>query len=37
LRAGFLDGAKEFLLAVADAERTYNRYMKAWPGKRRPQ
>lgn len=30
LRAGFLDGAEGFLLAVANAEGTYYRYMKAW-------
>jgi glycosyltransferase involved in cell wall biosynthesis len=36
LRAGFLDGAEGFLLAVANAEGTYYRYMKAWIAKRRP-
>ena len=36
LRAGFLDGAEGFLLAVANAEGTYYRYMKAWMAKRRP-
>jgi len=30
LRAGFLDGADGFLLAVANAEGSYYRYMKAW-------
>jgi glycosyltransferase involved in cell wall biosynthesis len=30
LRAGFLDGAEGFLLAVASAEGSYYRYMKAW-------
>jgi len=35
LRAGFLDGAEGFLLAVANAEGTYYRYMKAWLAKRR--
>jgi glycosyltransferase involved in cell wall biosynthesis len=30
LRAGFLDGAEGFLLAVATAEGSYYRYMKAW-------
>jgi glycosyltransferase involved in cell wall biosynthesis len=30
LRLGFLDGAEGFLLAVANAEGTYYRYMKAW-------
>jgi hypothetical protein len=29
-RRGFLDGAHGFLLAVANAEGTYYRYMKAW-------
>ena len=29
-RAGFLDGREGFLLAVANAEGTYYRYMKAW-------
>lgn len=30
LRAGFLDGREGFLLAVANAQGTYYRYMKAW-------
>jgi len=30
LRAGFLDGREGFLLAVATAEGSYYRYMKAW-------
>jgi glycosyltransferase involved in cell wall biosynthesis len=30
LRGGFLDGPEGFLLAVANAEGTYYRYMKAW-------
>lgn len=30
LRAGFLDGREGFLLAIANAEGTYYRYMKAW-------
>jgi glycosyltransferase involved in cell wall biosynthesis len=30
MRAGFLDGREGFLLAVANAEGTYYRYMKAW-------
>ena len=30
LRLGFLDGAEGFLLAVANAEGSYYRYMKAW-------
>jgi glycosyltransferase involved in cell wall biosynthesis len=30
VRAGFLDGREGFLLAVANAEGTYYRYMKAW-------
>ena len=38
LRAGFLDGRRGFLLAVANAEGTYYKYMKAWmaqqPGSR---
>jgi len=29
-RAGFLDGCEGFLLAVANAEGAYYRYMKAW-------
>ena len=41
-RAGFLDGREGFLLAVANAEGTYYRYMKAWlmrrgAGKRGPE
>jgi glycosyltransferase involved in cell wall biosynthesis len=35
LRLGFLDGAEGFLLAVANAEGTYYRYMKAWLARRR--
>lgn len=36
LRSGFLDGREGFLLAVANAEGTYYRYMKAWlKGRRR--
>jgi glycosyltransferase involved in cell wall biosynthesis len=35
LRAGFLDGREGFLLAVANAEGTYYRYMKAWIAARR--
>jgi glycosyltransferase involved in cell wall biosynthesis len=35
LRAGFLDGPQGFLLAVATAEGTYYRYMKAWLAGRR--
>lgn len=35
LRAGFLDGQEGFLLAVANAEGTYYRYMKAWLAGRR--
>lgn len=34
LRAGFLDGREGFLLAVANAEGTYYRYMKAWLAQR---
>jgi hypothetical protein len=30
LRGGFLDGPEGFLLAVANAEGSYYRYMKAW-------
>ena len=30
LRRGFLDGPEGFLLAVANAEGTYYRYVKAW-------
>lgn len=36
LRAGFLDGAEGFLLAVANAEGSYYRYMKAWLSTRQP-
>ena len=35
LRAGFLDGREGFLLAVANAEGTYYRFMKAWLATRR--
>jgi glycosyltransferase involved in cell wall biosynthesis len=35
LRAGFLDGAEGFLLAVANAEGSYYRYMKVWLAARR--
>ena len=35
LRGGFLDGAEGFLLAVANAEGSYYRYMKAWLAGRR--
>jgi glycosyltransferase involved in cell wall biosynthesis len=34
-RLGFLDGHEGFLLAVANAEGTYYRYMKAWLAGRR--
>jgi glycosyltransferase involved in cell wall biosynthesis len=34
-RFGFLDGREGFLLAVANAEGTYYRYMKAWLAGRR--
>jgi glycosyltransferase involved in cell wall biosynthesis len=34
-RLGFLDGAEGFLLAVANAEGSYYRYMKAWLERRR--
>jgi glycosyltransferase involved in cell wall biosynthesis len=34
LRLGFLDGTAGFLLAVANAEGTYYRYMKAWLARR---
>lgn len=34
-RLGFLDGREGFLLAVANAEGTYYRYMKAWLEARR--
>jgi hypothetical protein len=33
-RLGFLDGAEGFLLAVANAEGSYYRYMKAWLARR---
>jgi glycosyltransferase involved in cell wall biosynthesis len=36
LRVGFLDGREGFLLAVANAEGTYYRYMKAWLATRVP-
>jgi glycosyltransferase involved in cell wall biosynthesis len=35
LRLGFLDGHAGFLLAIANAEGTYYRYMKAWLAQRR--
>jgi glycosyltransferase involved in cell wall biosynthesis len=35
LRLGFLDGAAGFLLAVANAEGPYYRYMKAWLARQR--
>ena len=35
LQRGFLDGTAGFLLAVANAEGTYYRYMKAWLAQRR--
>lgn len=35
LKVGFLDGAEGFLLAVANAEGSYYRYMKAWVAQRR--
>ena len=35
LRLGFLDGREGFLLAVANGEGTYYRYMKAWLAERR--
>jgi glycosyltransferase involved in cell wall biosynthesis len=34
-RLGFLDGPEGFLLAIANAEGTYYRYMKAWLAERR--
>jgi glycosyltransferase involved in cell wall biosynthesis len=34
LQRGFLDGSAGFLLAVANAEGTYYRYMKAWLARR---
>lgn len=36
LRLGFLDGREGFLQAVANAEGSYYRYMKAWLAKRSP-
>lgn len=33
-RAGFLDGREGFVLAVANAEGTYYRYLKAWLARR---
>ena len=36
-RLGFLDGAEGFLLAVANAEGSYYRYMKAWLATREKQ
>jgi glycosyltransferase involved in cell wall biosynthesis len=35
MRLGFLDGREGLLLAVANAEGTYYRYMKAWAAERR--
>jgi hypothetical protein len=35
LRGGFRDGAEGFLLAVANAEGSYYRHMKAWLATRR--
>jgi len=35
LQLGFLDGAQGFLLAVANAQGSYYRYMKAWLAQRR--
>lgn len=35
LQAGFLDGSQGFLLAMANAEGTYYKYMKAWLAGRR--
>ncbi len=35
VRLGFLDGREGFLLAVANAEGTYYRYMKAWLAERK--
>ena len=35
LRAGFLDGREGFLLAVANAQGTFYKYMKAWLAGRR--
>jgi glycosyltransferase involved in cell wall biosynthesis len=37
LRLGFLDGAEGFLLALANAEGSYYRYMKAWVAQRAAQ
>jgi glycosyltransferase involved in cell wall biosynthesis len=34
LRCGFLDGREGFLLAIANAEGSYYRYMKAWASER---
>ena len=34
-RAGFLDGAEGFMIALYNAETTYYRYMKAWLKQRR--
>ena len=36
LKLGFLDGAAGFMLAVANAEGAYYRYMKAWLARQRP-
>jgi hypothetical protein len=36
LRPDYFDGAEEFLLAVANAEGSYYRYMKAWLATRKP-
>jgi len=36
LRPGFFDGAEGFLLAVANAEGSYYRYMEAWLATREP-
>jgi len=35
LRAGFLDGREGFVLAIANAEGTYYRYLKAWLASRK--
>ena len=35
LKLGFLDGAAGFMLAVANAEGAYYRYMKAWLARQR--
>jgi glycosyltransferase involved in cell wall biosynthesis len=37
LRRGFLDGREGFLLAIANAEGTYYRYMKTWLAQRHRQ